>query len=238
MNPAPERSPLTSGERWTYGSIAFLFGALIVAEIATGFTPAKLGGVMVLLWWIPLLVLHEAAHALVAKVLGWHVGQVVLGMGSTWKTLQVGGVPVQLRTVPILGFVQCVPTHLKSPQLRNACIYAAGPLSEIILAFVIIAAVGGSDRLFAENTHYGWLALQALTIAAFTQGIINLIPFSSGSAGKDTPNDGLGIILSFRWSDEVYAAWMEEFREKGAAMFDPRTDQDDRLEWWKEDRRL
>lgn len=237
MKPGPERSPLTSGERWTYGILATVFGGFIVAEIAINFNPAKFGGILLLLSWVPLLVLHEAGHALAARAMGWHVGQVVIGMGRTWKTIQVGGVPVQLRTVPIVGFVQCVPTHLRSPQIRNACIYAAGPLSEIILALILIASVG-ADRLFTESTSYGMIALQALTIGALAQGILNLIPFSSGSGSNETPNDGLGIILSFRWPEEVYAKWMEEFREKGPSMFDPHHRQDDRLEWWKEDRRL
>lgn len=239
ITPAPDRVPGTRGERWIFGLFLGAVLVLFAADFAVSYAPAKLGGLFILLFWLPLLVTHEAGHAVAARLLGWHVGRIVLGFGRTWHTFLLGPIRVELRTVPITGFVNCVPTHLRQPRLRNALVYFAGPGADLLVAAAVLL-LAGPDRLFARSTDPGVIALQALAVAALAQAILNLIPFSTGTAGHETPNDGLGILLSARLPDSHFARQIDDFRRLGPAYFvDDETPCDpDPAEWWKQDRRL
>jgi hypothetical protein len=239
FDPAPERSPMTRGERWTFAIFLLVILAFFAADIVTDYSPAKLGGVLVLLFWIPLLATHEAGHAIAARLLGWHVGRIVLGFGSTWRRFQLGSARLEIRAFPLTGFVSCVPTHLRQPRLRNALVYFAGPASDLLVAALVILLVGPA-RLLVPATDLGMIALQALAVAGVTQGILNLIPFSASAGGTEIPNDGLGILLCARRPDSYFAQQIDDFRRLGPAYFEDEPAQlaDDPSEWWKKERRL
>lgn len=63
---------------------------LFVAEICHDYQPVKLSALLVVLFWVPLIALHEAGHAVVASLLNWYVGQVVIGMGRLLTSFRVG----------------------------------------------------------------------------------------------------------------------------------------------------
>src|SRR5947209_3064264 len=79
--PTHTRGPLTPSERWIYIIALALFLGLLTAEVLINYQPVKLTILFFLLSWAPLLVLHEAGHAVVAALLGWRVERVVIGMG-------------------------------------------------------------------------------------------------------------------------------------------------------------
>ncbi len=239
LHPAPERGPTTRGERWTFAIFLVAILALFTADIVVNYSPAKLGGLFVLLFWIPLLATHEAGHALAAKLLGWHVGRITLGFGRSWKRLHLGAARLDIRSFPITGFVKCVPTHLRQPRLRNALVYFAGPGTDLLVAALVIVVVG-PERLLTPSENYGLIALQGLALAGLAQGVMNLIPFSSGSGGMESPSDGLGIILSLTLPDRHFARQIEAFRELGDEYFEDRQSapEPEPDEWWKRDRRL
>src|SRR5687768_2547042 len=123
---SPNR-PFTPSERWIVVIFALVIFGLLIAEILTNYDPAKLSILLVVVFWIPLLALHEAGHALAAAVLGWYVGQVVIGMGRTLARFRLGSAVVDIRLFPIQGYVTCVPRNLVLPRLKSALIYFAGP---------------------------------------------------------------------------------------------------------------
>src|SRR5262249_22987320 len=140
-DPAPQRGPLTPEEKWTGGIFLLIVLGLFTAEICTNFQPVKLSALFVLLFWIPLLALHEAGHAVVAALVGWYVGQVVIGMGRVVSRFRVGTAVVEIRLVPIEGFVRCVPRNLHYPRLKSAVIYFAGPGVELLLALAVLLLI-------------------------------------------------------------------------------------------------
>jgi hypothetical protein len=239
FTPAPERGPESRGERWTFALFLVAVLALFTADILTNYAPSKLGGIFVLLFWFPLLATHEFGHALAARLLGWHVGCVVLGFGRTWKCFSLGTVRIEIRSCPITGFVNCVPAHLRQPRLRNALIYFAGPGTDLLVA-AAVALLLGFETLLAPTRDVGILALQALALAGAAQGILNLIPCSTSTGGSEIPNDGLGILLSPWRPDSYFAQQIEDVRKAGPASFDdePMVIDDDPTEWWKRVRRL
>lgn len=237
-DPAPERGPSTRAERWTYGLFLGTILSLFVAEIFTNYTPVKLSALFILLFWIPLLALHEAGHALAAKLLNWRVGEIVIGVGTSLKTFRLGNALVDIRILPVAGFVKCVPTDLKAPRLKNALIYFAGPGMDLLSAALVLLILG-PDRLFSHSDHYGIIACQSLALAGTTQAVLNLLPYSANTHGQTIVNDGLGILQSFTLPDRYFAEQIAAFREQGYDYFrdqsSPKPPPDN---WWDKERRL
>jgi hypothetical protein len=219
----PQRGPLTPQERWICGIFLVILLGLFIAEIVHNYQPVKLSALLVGLFWIPLLAWHEAGHALVAALLGWHVGQVVIGMGRLVGGFRVGSAAVEIRLIPVEGFVRSVPTNLYLPHLKSACIYFAGPGVELLLALIILLLVG-PDTLLSPSDDYLVIVWQSLALASAAQAVLNLIPHSVRTPAGEIPNDGLGIIRSFFLPESYYAEMMGNTyneREKDWERYDP-----------------
>jgi hypothetical protein len=223
-DPAPRRDPSTPGEWLVFGTFLAIILALFVAEVFHDYTPVKLSALLVVAFWVPLLALHEAGHAIAAYALGWHVEQVVIGMGKTLGRFKAGTADVEIRLFPVEGFVRSCPTKLRLPGLENALIFAAGPGVELLLAGGILLLVGG-DRLFRPSDQYWLIMYQSLALAAASQGILNLIPFAVATPQGDMASDGLGIILSLLRPQGYYAQMIG--RRRNAAEEDWQTEAGD-----------
>ena len=69
-SPTHERPPLTPGERAFYGFFLAIVVGLFAAEIVHDYKPVKLAALLFVLFWGPLLALHETGHAVVAALVG------------------------------------------------------------------------------------------------------------------------------------------------------------------------
>ena len=201
----PER-PAEGWERWVTTITLALFFGMIGAELIQDFQPAKLGAIFVPLFWMPLVALHEAGHAIVAHLCGWRVRRVVIGFGRRVKTFRVGRTPVHLLQVPIQGYVLPLPRDLKSPRLKNTLIYAAGPGIEILLVLVVYLLLG-HETMFSRTDSIPIIAAQSLCVSAAVGIVINLIPFPTEQGGW---NDGMGILMSWRIPDEQFEQWLSK----------------------------
>jgi membrane-associated protease RseP (regulator of RpoE activity) len=188
------------------GLLAVVIGWLLY-ETCRDFEPVKLVPLLLILFWMPLMVLHEAGHAVTARLLGWYVGKIVLGMGPELCRFRLGAADVEVRLVPVEGFVQCVPTNLRLPHLKSALIYFAGPGVELLLALAILIGVG-PDRLLSESADFRMIVVQCLALAAASQAVLNLIPHGVFNPQGFVANDGLGIVLSFVQPTAYYAAML------------------------------
>lgn len=225
-DPAPERGPL-SPQEWMSCALLMLFiVGLFAADVVHDFHPVKLSALLIVLFWIPLLVLHESGHAMMAAALGWHVGQIVIGMGRTARQFRLGSALIEIRLVPVEGFVVSVPTNLNLPQIKSALIYFAGPGIELILAAILVFVVG-PERMFQRTDDYLLITVQSLAVAATVQGGLNLIPHAIYKGDKQIANDGLGIIRSFLLPESHYAAMIGH-------RFDEETHEWRREEDWQE----
>ena len=189
-DPAPRR-PLSPGELWGgIGLAALLFG-LFIADTLLPFEPRKLAFPLVLLFWAPALVVHECGHALVAKLVGWRVTQMVLGMGPELVRFRVGETQVVVRALLAEGYVTPAPKRAGSARLANALVYLGGPGAELLVA-AVIALAWGWDPFFVRSDDYPLLVSQSAALALTIGAVTNLIPHSMAGA----PNDGMGILMS------------------------------------------
>jgi hypothetical protein len=212
--PAPGHSPAPGAfERWFLAGFVLLFFAGLGVELFRHYTPAKLSVIFFLLAWFPLLALHEAGHALAARLCGWRVKRMVIGFGGAWRSFRVGGVPVELGRLPLGGFVELAPGHLRQVRLRSAFIYFAGPGVELALLGVLALALGPHTLLTASGSA-GVIAAQGLAAAILVDVITNLVPLPARRGGDLTGErvvtDGLGMLLSFVWPRRVFEQRLRE----------------------------
>ncbi len=196
-DPAP-RLPISGGERLFILLLALAFVALLVADLARGFSVNKLSVLFVLLFWGPLLVLHELAHALAARSVGWHVTEVVIGFGRELHRFRIGGTRVRIRALPVEGYVVPSPNSTEHARGKQAWIYFAGPFSELLVLGVLGWLLGWAAPVSGDSV--GRIALSSLAVTAGLGVLCTLIPYRSGG----NPSDGLGIILSWFASDESF----------------------------------
>lgn len=202
-NDAPPDRPAEGWERWTSTIALAVFLGLMGAEIARDFEPAKLSAIFIPLFWIPLVALHEAGHALVARVCGWEVERVVIGFGKLLRQFKLGSTSVQLRQVPIEGFVLPYPKNLHRPRLKQTLIYAGGPAAEALLVAVVYFTLGG-DVLLAKSHSIPIIAAQSLCVSAIMGLVFTLVPHTTTTGGGRSWSDGMGILMSWRLPDSYF----------------------------------
>ena len=188
------------------------FVGLMGLALLENYEPRKLSAVFVMLCWIPLLVIHEAGHAVVARACGWEVERVVIGFGRTWRTFVIGGTPVIFKTVPLSGYVLPRPRDLQSPRLKNSLIYAGGPGFELIAALAVVLLTG-PDVMFQPSEAILVIAAQSFCVAAALGLVLNLVPHRILSEGRQSWSDGLGILASWKLPDHHFACRIKDTEE-------------------------
>ena len=206
-DPGEQQGPLTPFERGFYVLVLTVIVGLFAAEVIRDYEPRKLAALFFIAWMIPLLVLHESGHALVALSLGWHVRKIVIGCNREVYRFRIRGIPIVINLLPLSGYVRPVPGHLRSPRLRLALIYLAGPGIELLLLAVLVLLLGAQTFLTLTDD-VGIIALQGLAVAILYSAFVNLIPIPFVSRGKMAVSDGLGFFRSFTLPDEDFVSLM------------------------------
>ncbi|MEE9326819.1 MAG: M50 family metallopeptidase [Cocleimonas sp.] len=214
-----DKEPTTKGEKIfiIIMSIAFLF--MMTMEIMTNYEPKKLGALLFVVFWIPLLFIHEFGHAIMARVLGWKVQRIVIGFGKVLIQTNLLNAPMEIRSIPLEGFVQIAPRTVQLARFKHALIYFAGPGIELVVFFSIMLFLGGVDNLFTISNNYSRIAIQSFAFAALAGAILNLIPLGITTKDGSSPNDGLGIILCLFSTNMDYELWIRESQQESNREF-------------------
>lgn len=167
------------------------------------------------------VVIHEAGHALFAKLLGYRVTSLGLGTARPFfRTTFPGGAIFYLcRDNPTLGTCWTTTTELLPSRLHRALLLVGGGVTNLVIAvagfFLVLGAI--SPGVF-------WLALAVMNALV---GLINLLPFRHRVAGSRNmmASDGLqavSLLLSRHARADVPQAELG-FRELWEAVGDTRT---------------
>jgi len=209
-----DKETTSKGEKIFILVISFTFLFMMTMEILSNYEPKKLGALLFVVFWVPLLFIHEFGHAIMAKSLGWRVNRIVIGFGKVLIHTRLLGAPMEIRSIPLEGFVQIAPKTVTMARFKHALIYFAGPGIELLAFFIIMIMLGGFDQMFIVTNDYTRIALQSFAFAALAGAVLNLIPIGITTAEGSTPNDGMGILLCLFASGMDYETWIKEAEGK------------------------
>lgn len=209
-----DKQPTSKGEKIFLIVVSLIFVFMMSMEIITNYEPKKLGALLFIVFWIPLLFIHEFGHALMAKLLGWHVTRIVIGMGKVFTRTRMFNAPMEIRMIPLEGFVQIAPKNLRLARFKHALIFFAGPGIELLAFIIIMNLLGGFENLFTITNDYFRIALQSFAFAALAGAVLNLIPLGILTKDGSTPNDGMGILLCLFATEMDYETWIEEAKQE------------------------
>ncbi len=209
-----DKETTSKGEKIFIFVISFAFLFMITMEIMSNYEPKKLSALLFVIFWIPLLFIHEFGHAITAKLLGWRVNRIVIGFGKVLIHTRLLGAPMEIRSIPLEGFVQIAPKTVTLARFKHALIYFAGPGIELLAFFIITTMLGGFDQMFIVTNDYTRITLQSFAFAALAGAVLNLIPLGITTADGSTPNDGMGILLCLFASGMDYENWIKESEGK------------------------
>lgn len=193
-DPAPDREP-RGNERWILLGAFVLALGLLTGIVAEDYEPVKLAPVFLLLSWFPLIALHEAGHALAARLLGWEVDAIVVGFGPPVARFALRGVPCTLKTYPLGGHMRPVPLSMRGIRWRSALVYLAGPGIELALTGALVVGLGW-DTMTTRTDALPVIAAQAIAVASLLGAFSNLFPRGIETEGGESYTDGMGFIAS------------------------------------------
>jgi hypothetical protein len=185
------RRPMTDSETRISAVIGLVITLFFLFAVFEEYSTRKLSVVFFILFWIPMLVVHEAGHALAAKALGWRVREIVIGFGRTLWKWELGETRIKVKLAPVEGYVLPAPAEASAVRLKSALVYAAGPGAEIAVLLALVA-IFGRDTVFNESDQAGLVALKTLAFVIIVGAGFNLLPFRTEGA----VSDGLGILSS------------------------------------------
>lgn len=190
------RRPMSPAEARISALVGILFTIMILFSVFEEYSVQRLSVVLVLLFWVPMLVLHELGHAIAARLLGWRVREIVIGFGRDLWQWQSGETRIRVKLAPVEGYVLPAPRSARYIRTKSMLIYAAGPGAELLLLGILLQ-IFGWDFIFSASGELLQVILQSLAIAILLGAGFNLLPFSTDGA----VSDGLGIISSPFLSD-------------------------------------
>lgn len=140
------------------------------------------------LWWIALMwgtiAVHEAGHAIAARLMGNTVAEVRIGVGLT--LFRAG--PISVGAIGFLGHTHWAPNETTMTSRREACIVLAGPGANLVVAFALLALSLARPDSFVVTL----IASQIVT------ALLNLVPFQHGAHGQLGPSDGARVLRLLR----------------------------------------
>jgi hypothetical protein len=165
-------------------------------------------------WMYVSLILHEAAHAGLARAAGFEPPEIVVGQGPVLFTIEVDGVPMGFRLLPVGGLTVTRPRAGSTLRRRRALFPAAGIGTDLILALVLLGlavpyyrgAPLGPAFLAAGKAGCPWQgALGWLLVLQTLRLLGNVIPRNiRGAHGLRIPSDGRQVLLYLSGREVAY----------------------------------
>lgn len=161
--------------------------------------------VWALLGFAALIVLHEGGHFLAAKAVGMRVERFSLFFGPMWLRRRVGETEYGIASIPLGGYVKISGmnpeevytgalaerypggaaedprAYVNQPVWKRIVVIAAGPFVNLIVAFLIFAAVLNLNGLYGSGKGY----------------VVGQVEASSPAAGHLRPGDRIVSIDGF-----------------------------------------
>ena len=149
---------LSNSEKWMARCFGLAIAGLFLLDWLSEFSPVKWSVVLVVIFWVPLLVVHELGHVAVAKSVGFGVHRFVIGFGKPWLRGTLGGTRVVFRRFPLEGFIVPAPAGVGYLRLKLCLTYLGGPAAEVLVLMILVWTFGPRLR----NCYNRWRSRRPL----------------------------------------------------------------------------
>jgi tetratricopeptide (TPR) repeat protein len=190
-----------------------MFGTLVLAAALIAWRPDVTAGWVALyaglfaLCMLPMVILHEAGHALAARLLGMRLLAVVLGMGPVRWRRRLFGIPIEWRAVPAGGTTFAPPTQAEGARWKMAVLALAGPAANVVGVLAVsrfipvpFDAVAWQDPAVALAASFGAANLLGLGMSLYPWHFV-------GAHGLQV-SDGMLVWNCLRADAKVVESWV------------------------------
>jgi uncharacterized membrane protein YgcG/tetratricopeptide (TPR) repeat protein len=196
------------------GGLSFLslFGyagyGIGVSFLSVGKLLLLYGGVFFLL-----ILLHEAAHAAVARLMGLSVTWVSIGCGKTLLTFQLAGMRIQLNLFPLGGATAIsIPPNFRggNPAFALALSVFAGPATHLVILILFLCFAPEAKTAWPSGS---WQS-QFLTQLYFLNNLnlfVNLLPIKQLSMEGLAMSDGYHLLRLITERAEVIETYRQAY---------------------------
>ncbi len=140
---------------------------------------------------------HELGHAFIAKRIGWRVFRIHIGFGKPVFRTTLFGFETEFDALPLGGVVWVAPRSLGHYRARLFAFALAGPMANVILMVVLLAAMGGN--LTGLGSVVQRLApLEMFFIANLVIAITNLVPRQIDTTFGKRSSDGKQLLEALK----------------------------------------
>lgn len=174
--------------------VAFLGGLVLHsfdASISLGTGLINLG-IIYLFMWI-MVIPHELGHAVIARLFGFRVFQVIIGHGNALLTRTLLGCEWEFRPLPVGGVTVAASPSPRVFRLRKFFMFLGGPLVNVLfvlIPFWLMPRSGGAN----PSSFWEASLLIDLAIANTVLLVVNLWPRKVATVAGVTENDGLALL--------------------------------------------
>jgi Tfp pilus assembly protein PilF len=152
------------------------------------------------LFTILTIIPHEFGHVFAARVLGWRVHQVVIGVGKLLFKRRLWGILFDFRTLPLAGATLIAPKDMRAYRLKKFLVILAGPAVNAGLIAGLLLILNATVRNLNFDSLPNWAGL--FIIANVFVLIVNLWPHQPKS-GFDMPTDGKQLLQLVSFSEKA-----------------------------------
>jgi Peptidase family M50 len=153
---------------------------------------------MDVLWWLIgyaiAIATHEAGHLACATIASIPVSLLSVGVGPLLLRGRLGNTRLELRLLPVVGFVLPAPkTRISKPRLTLAIL--GGVLGNVAMIVLVAALDYGVGSKLPTAIHDGFGPIVFCQLYAI---VTNLLPFRSRINGRRFASDGLQLLQILR----------------------------------------
>jgi len=154
---------------------------------------------------------HELGHAWSARMLGWRVFKIYLGLGKTLTTRNVFGFETEFKVIPMMGLTFAAPKSKRWFKLKRFVFILAGPLTNLSLAASVLMFIPASDLWNLGSIEHGVAAGTDFFYANLLMVLTNLWPYQLNTPYGKIASDGKALwqCLFFKSDaiDRSHAWW-------------------------------
>jgi membrane-associated protease RseP (regulator of RpoE activity) len=143
---------------------------------------------------IPLIILHEFSHALIAQALGFRVFAIHLGLGKVLLSRRFWGITWTVHLIPSSAVTLVSGPEMRRYRLRTFLIHLAGPAFHGLLIALLLWI---KSILGFSGTWYGLALWTNVCLLA-----LNLFPYKTYATTGPTGTDGWAMLKAPRLTPE------------------------------------